>query len=420
VTIGDTRPLIILPEQLRDETDENVLISAIGHEMVHVSRRDYFFNLIYELVFLPLSFHPAAMLVRRRINQTRELCCDERVAGRLLEAEEYARSLVRLAGAAANLGRPVLTTVGMGDADNLEVRVMSLLNGSVTGPNGRNYLVLAGLFVAAIVGISIGGFGFRVGIEEASAQQADKQERTEYAVSQDDDEVRKLKQAIELKQKELSQTTDESTARSLKAEIEKLKAELMIKTASRVKREFENKEREQSFIDEYKAKLSAEEPNLTEDQVKERVRKELLERRLRADQKTIEQETGEVVRMKREIEAQLATAEMESADGSNVNPVPKMVSGGVLNSRMTTLPNPAYPPAAMAVKAEGMVTVKVLIDENGNVVSATALSGHPLLRGAAEAAAKKASISPTYLGGQAVRVTGVLTYNFVMTKKVDQ
>jgi protein TonB len=94
-------------------------------------------------------------------------------------------------------------------------------------------------------------------------------------------------------------------------------------------------------------------------------------------------------------------------------PVPKTVSGGVLNGKATNLPKPAYPPAAKAVRASGAVSVQVLISESGSVISATAVSGHPLLRAAAVSAARGASFSPTLLSGQPVKVSGVITYNFV-------
>src|SRR2546421_653030 len=77
--------------------------------------------------------------------------------------------------------------------------------------------------------------------------------------------------------------------------------------------------------------------------------------------------------------------------------MPKMVSGGVLNGKATSLPSPAYPPAAKAVNAEGAVSIQVLIDEGGNIIAATAVSGHPLLRAAAEAAAREAKFSQTKL-----------------------
>jgi len=93
--------------------------------------------------------------------------------------------------------------------------------------------------------------------------------------------------------------------------------------------------------------------------------------------------------------------------------IPKTISGGVLNGKATSLPKPAYPAAAKAIRAGGSVSVQVTIDESGRVVSASAVSGNPLLRAAAVQAAQGARFSPTLLSGQAVKVTGVITYNFV-------
>jgi TonB family protein len=90
----------------------------------------------------------------------------------------------------------------------------------------------------------------------------------------------------------------------------------------------------------------------------------------------------------------------------------KIISGGVLNGKAISLPKPRYPAVGTAVKASGTVVVQVTIDENGNVISASAVSGHPLLRAAAVEAARDAKFSPTKLSGQPVKVTGVINYNF--------
>jgi protein TonB len=89
------------------------------------------------------------------------------------------------------------------------------------------------------------------------------------------------------------------------------------------------------------------------------------------------------------------------------------ISGGVLNGKAISLPKPAYPPIARQAHASGTVVVQVTIDENGNVISARAISGHPLLQAVAVGAARGARFSPTKLSGQPVKVTGVITYNFV-------
>lgn len=94
-------------------------------------------------------------------------------------------------------------------------------------------------------------------------------------------------------------------------------------------------------------------------------------------------------------------------------PVPKTISGGVVNGKAVNLVKPPYPAAARAVQASGAVNVQVTIDERGNVISASAVSGHPLLRASAVQAARASKFSPTQLSGQPVKVTGVIVYNFV-------
>jgi len=98
----------------------------------------------------------------------------------------------------------------------------------------------------------------------------------------------------------------------------------------------------------------------------------------------------------------------------------KAISGGVLNGKALSLPKPSYPAAARAVDASGAVNVQVVIDENGDIVSATAVSGHPLLQQAAVQAARASKFSPTILEGQPVRVSGVIVYNFVSPMTLTQ
>ena len=109
-------------------------------------------------------------------------------------------------------------------------------------------------------------------------------------------------------------------------------------------------------------------------------------------------------------QADIATPPMPTPPNTS-----RQISGGVLNGKATSLPKPPYPAAARAVRASGAVSVQVLIDEEGNIISANAVSGHPLLRAAAVEAARGAKFSPTQLMGQPVKVTGVITYNFVPT-----
>jgi len=111
--------------------------------------------------------------------------------------------------------------------------------------------------------------------------------------------------------------------------------------------------------------------------------------------------------------AKVNIADEPPPPASTPTPPRAPISGGVLNGKAINLPKPGYPPIARAAHAAGTVVVQVLIDENGNVVSAKAVSGHPLLQAVAVAAARQARFSPTKLSGQPVKVTGVIQYNFV-------
>ncbi|HXT63174.1 MAG TPA: TonB family protein [Pyrinomonadaceae bacterium] len=95
-------------------------------------------------------------------------------------------------------------------------------------------------------------------------------------------------------------------------------------------------------------------------------------------------------------------------------PPVQQVSKGVLIAKIINMPTPAYPILAKQVRASGAVNVQILIDESGNVISAHAVNGHPMLTHAAEDAARRARFTPTLLSNQPVKVQGVITYNFVL------
>ncbi len=97
-------------------------------------------------------------------------------------------------------------------------------------------------------------------------------------------------------------------------------------------------------------------------------------------------------------------------------PLLKPVSGGVLNGNAIRLPAPSYPDNARRLRIGGVVSVMVMLDETGKVISAQASDGPLQLRDAAVQAALKARFSPTTLSGQPVKVSGVINYKFVLPR----
>lgn len=94
--------------------------------------------------------------------------------------------------------------------------------------------------------------------------------------------------------------------------------------------------------------------------------------------------------------------------------IEQIVAGGVLNGKAVRKPAPEYPAIAKGARASGTVVVQIVVDEKGNVESATAVSGHTLLQAPSVEAARRAKFEPTTLCGRPVKVSGVVTYNFVL------
>ena len=88
-------------------------------------------------------------------------------------------------------------------------------------------------------------------------------------------------------------------------------------------------------------------------------------------------------------------------------------SKDLLNGKALRLPRPEFPLIAASVHASGSITVRIIIDEEGKVIAAQAVAGHPLLLSAAEQAARKALFTPPLEQGKPVKVLGRIQYNFI-------
>jgi TonB family protein len=151
VTIGLQRKLLLLPVDMVDLLAEADLRTVIAHELAHMRRNDFFKNLIYELVALPISYHPVLRFTRERIMETRELVCDE-MAAPVEERKEYTRSLLRLASLLV-ARMPVRTphAIGILDANAFERRLMRLAQQPVDIRRPRRFALI---FAAAALGIT--------------------------------------------------------------------------------------------------------------------------------------------------------------------------------------------------------------------------------------------------------------------------
>jgi beta-lactamase regulating signal transducer with metallopeptidase domain len=126
VTLGLTHKLVLMPESMAAGLPEADLRTVIAHEFAHMRRNDFLKNLTYELLSLPVSYHPLFWLTRERIMESREMVCDQ-MAAEISGRKEYARSLLRLASLLIK-GASIRTphAIGIFDANTFERRLMRL------------------------------------------------------------------------------------------------------------------------------------------------------------------------------------------------------------------------------------------------------------------------------------------------------
>jgi len=376
ITVGILNPSIILPERLLHDVDEEVLTTAIGHELVHVSRRDYLANLVCELIYLPLSFHPAMALVRRRIKQTRELCCDEAVATKLLRAETYARSLVRLIGSAP-LGRRLAadTTIGISESDILEVRIMTLLNKTKLTARRKRVLLSAAALLLATPCIAATSFALNFDIDRqepgpTAAQQSVKRELQ--AQAREREELKRAEQEL----KEQARKAPESKRAEIEAQLRVVQKSLELHERMAQQSYMQNREEEQKKVEEMRAALAQ------------------LEKNRPADEARMKEARQEIATLEK-----LYTPEREREVQKSIAEIQKLQTDR--KARAIYRVDPEYPQDAREKKIEGTVVLSMTIDHDGipqNVQVKRSLS--PSLDQSAVDAVRKWRFEPAIKNGQ--------------------
>ncbi|MBZ5632737.1 MAG: M48 family metalloprotease [Acidobacteriia bacterium] len=127
MAVGFRRPAVIVPETLLNEFTAEELDHVLLHELAHIARYDDWTNLFARLIGALLPIHPVAVWLLRRIEQEREVACDDWVVAMTGEARPYAASLTRLFELCSARRRQLLAT-GMADrASHLGERIEALL-----------------------------------------------------------------------------------------------------------------------------------------------------------------------------------------------------------------------------------------------------------------------------------------------------
>jgi TonB family protein len=175
ITLGVRRPVLLLPSELETSLLSEDLDAALAHEFAHMRRRDFAKNLAYEVLSLPIAFHPLLWITRSRMAETRELVCDAMAAEVVAGRQRYARSLLRLATKFSEQTHASTPhAIGIFDAHpfkNFERRVMNLTHNSLE-LKGAARVATTALSLLLIGGACTSALAFRLQVAEPSDQSA--------------------------------------------------------------------------------------------------------------------------------------------------------------------------------------------------------------------------------------------------------
>ncbi len=171
-TIHWPRAMVVFPAGLL-EVETSQMTAAFCHELAHVRRRDFAFNLLCEVFGSLLFFHPALHWIRAKLRQTRELACDDLAAEWMCGGQAYARNLLRLAQRMQHSLeiRKQTYALGIFERNILEKRVMNLMEKKTLPSRARRlFLAVAGISMLAGSGILALSMGLTPLLAQASSQ----------------------------------------------------------------------------------------------------------------------------------------------------------------------------------------------------------------------------------------------------------
>lgn len=130
ITWGWGRPRVLLPAAAREWSDDRIRV-VLAHELAHIARGDWGFQLAAEVLRAVYWFNPLLWIVCRRLRLESERACDDAVLARGVEAPEYATHLLALARSLSPGRQPWLPAPAMARPSSLEGRIRAMLNSTL-------------------------------------------------------------------------------------------------------------------------------------------------------------------------------------------------------------------------------------------------------------------------------------------------
>jgi beta-lactamase regulating signal transducer with metallopeptidase domain/plasmid maintenance system antidote protein VapI len=157
LTIGHLRPLIMFPIGIINQLPESEVEAILAHELAHILRRDYLFNILQSLVECLFYYHPAVWWLSAQVRKEREHACDDRAIALLGNKITYAKALVAIQEMAFYPRTPALAFAGQRKGQLL-LRVQRLFSQPKSNFNIMEKWISTALVVCLIMVLSFGQY----------------------------------------------------------------------------------------------------------------------------------------------------------------------------------------------------------------------------------------------------------------------
>ncbi len=141
MTVGSLKPIILFPLGAVAGLSSEQMEAILAHELAHILRKDYFFNIVQSIVEILFYFHPAVWWLSNTIRNERENCCDDIAVSISGNSLSYAKALVNLQELHAHSPILAMGFSGKNSKNQLLNRVKRLLNQPQTKSNIMEKLV---------------------------------------------------------------------------------------------------------------------------------------------------------------------------------------------------------------------------------------------------------------------------------------
>ncbi len=145
LTVGVIRPLILLPITALTSLSPDQLEVVLAHELAHIRRADYFWNILQTMIETLFFFHPAVWWISHRLREQRELCCDDIAVETCHDPAVYATALLRLEEQRKTHLHLAMALDGNQSRMSLRARILRILGDPEEQPRDLKPLSLAGM-----------------------------------------------------------------------------------------------------------------------------------------------------------------------------------------------------------------------------------------------------------------------------------